>query len=146
MTRTSLKGLLLTSTLLASMGFAYAQDAELTIESWRNDDLEIWQTKLIPAFEAKHPGIKVKFTPSAPAEYNAVSNCVLVCPITSNTAPWPWKVMLPEPPTEDAVTGAILVDQLKSIDAKARNIQDTGQRIDRSQIDEVLARLATLTT
>ena len=30
MTRTSLKGLLLTSTLLASMGFAYAQDAELT--------------------------------------------------------------------------------------------------------------------
>ena len=77
MTSKSLKGLLLASTLLGSMGLANAQDAELTIESWRNDDLEIWQTKLIPAFEAKHPGIKVKFTPSAPAEYNAVLNSKL---------------------------------------------------------------------
>jgi raffinose/stachyose/melibiose transport system substrate-binding protein len=77
MTRTSLKGLLLATTLLAGMGYAYGQDAELTIESWRNDDLEIWQNKLIPAFESKHPGIKVKFTPSAPAEYNAVLNSKL---------------------------------------------------------------------
>ena len=30
----------------------------LTIESWRNDDLPIWQEKIIPAFEAKHPDIK----------------------------------------------------------------------------------------
>jgi len=54
-----------------------AQDAELTIESWRNDDLAIWQDKIIPAFEAKHPGIKVTFAPSAPAEYNAVLNSKL---------------------------------------------------------------------
>lgn len=32
--------------------------AELTIESWRNDDLTIWQDMIIPAFEAKHPDIK----------------------------------------------------------------------------------------
>ena len=49
----------------------------LTIESWRNDDLAIWQDKIIPAFEAANPGIKVKFTPSAPAEYNAVLNSKL---------------------------------------------------------------------
>lgn len=65
---------------LSALGLSagvYAQDAELTIESWRNDDLSIWQDKIIPAFEAKHPGIKVTFAPSAPAEYNAVLNSKL---------------------------------------------------------------------
>ena len=47
------------------------QGAELVIESWRNDDLPIWQEKIIPAFEAKHPDIKVKFQPTAPSEYDA---------------------------------------------------------------------------
>ncbi|WP_171105844.1 MULTISPECIES: ABC transporter substrate-binding protein [unclassified Ruegeria] len=56
---------------------AYAQEATLTIESWRNDDLALWQEKIIPAFEAEHPGIKVIFSPSAPAEYNAVLNSKL---------------------------------------------------------------------
>ena len=56
---------------------AHAEDVTLTVESWRNDDLSIWQDTIIPAFEAKHPGIKVKFTPSAPAEYNAVLNSKL---------------------------------------------------------------------
>ena len=45
---------------------------ELTIESWRNDDLTIWQDKIIPAFEAKNPNIKVTFTPTAPTDYNGV--------------------------------------------------------------------------
>lgn len=66
---------LLTSTLLA--GAANAEDVTLTIESWRNDDLTIWQDKLIPAFEAGHPGIKVVFAPTAPAEYNAALNSKL---------------------------------------------------------------------
>jgi raffinose/stachyose/melibiose transport system substrate-binding protein len=48
-----------------------AQAAELVIESWRNDDLAIWQEKIIPAFEAKHPDIKLKFQPTAPREYDA---------------------------------------------------------------------------
>ena len=66
---------LLAATVLTSA--AYAADATLTIESWRNDDLKLWQDKIIPAFEAKHPGIKIKFTPSAPTEYNAVLNSKL---------------------------------------------------------------------
>ncbi len=66
---------LLTSTLLA--GAASAEDVTLTIESWRNDDLTIWQDKLIPAFEAANPGIKVVFAPTAPAEYNAALNSKL---------------------------------------------------------------------
>lgn len=77
----------------------------------------------------------------SPAAYNAVSNCVLVCPITSNTAPWPWKVFL----EDDAVTGAILVDQIKSIDVKARQLEVTDQKISPSVLDEVMAKLATLT-
>ncbi|SLN16371.1 Multiple sugar-binding protein precursor [Pseudoruegeria aquimaris] len=66
---------LMASTCLA--GAAAAQDTTITIESWRNDDLALWQEKIIPAFEAANPGIKVKFTPSAPAEYNAVLNSKL---------------------------------------------------------------------
>ena len=76
MKTTTLKGALLVTTLLGATA-ATAQDAELIIESWRNDDLAIWQDKIIPAFEAENPGIKVKFTPSAPAEYNAVLNSKL---------------------------------------------------------------------
>ena len=75
MTRTTLKIALLTTALVATG--AQAQDVTLTIESWRNDDLTLWQDQIIPAFEAEHPGIKVQFTPSAPAEYNAVLNSKL---------------------------------------------------------------------
>ncbi|TKA95072.1 carbohydrate ABC transporter substrate-binding protein [Cereibacter changlensis] len=75
MTMKTLRVALLTSTLLA--GAASAQDVTLTIESWRNDDLTIWQDTIIPAFEAANPGIKLNFAPSAPAEYNAVLNSKL---------------------------------------------------------------------
>lgn len=59
-----------------------APDAEgdqvtLTIESWRNDDLPIWQDVIIPAFEAQYPNINVEFAPTAPAEYNGVLNTKL---------------------------------------------------------------------
>ncbi|MCE8546436.1 carbohydrate ABC transporter substrate-binding protein [Ruegeria pomeroyi] len=69
-----LSAILLASTALGGAAWA---ETTLTIESWRNDDLTLWQDKIIPAFEAKHPDIKVKFTPSAPAEYNAVLNAKL---------------------------------------------------------------------
>jgi raffinose/stachyose/melibiose transport system substrate-binding protein len=69
----------LTAAILASLmgSAAWAQDVTLTIESWRNDDLSIWQDKIIPAFEAQNPGIKVVFAPSAPTEYNAALNSKL---------------------------------------------------------------------
>ena len=76
MRTTPLKGALLGTTLLAGSA-AFAQDVTLTIESWRNDDLAIWQEQIIPAFEASHPGIKLDFTPSAPTEYNAALNSKL---------------------------------------------------------------------
>lgn len=35
--------------------------SELVIESWRIDDKALWEQKIIPAFEAAHPGVTVKF-------------------------------------------------------------------------------------
>ena len=75
MKKSRLTSIFLASTLLASA--TWAEDVTLAIESWRNDDLSIWQDKIIPAFEASHPGIKITFAPSAPAEYNAALNSKL---------------------------------------------------------------------
>ncbi|WP_284266235.1 ABC transporter substrate-binding protein [Roseicyclus amphidinii] len=75
MTRKTMTLALITTALVATG--AQAQDVTLTIESWRNDDLTLWQNEIIPAFEAEHPGISINFTPSAPAEYNAVLNSKL---------------------------------------------------------------------
>jgi raffinose/stachyose/melibiose transport system substrate-binding protein len=67
----------LAALLLAGTSMASVQATELVIESWRNDDLSIWQEKIIPAFEAKHPDIKLKFQPTAPKEYNSALNAKL---------------------------------------------------------------------
>ncbi len=74
------KALILTAaSAVAMMGSAVAAfaDTELVIESWRNDDLAIWQDQIIPAFEKANPGIKLTFTPTAPADYNAALNAKL---------------------------------------------------------------------
>ncbi len=56
-----------------------AQGAQvtLTIESWRNDDLPLWQDTILPAFMKHYPNIKVVFAPTAPTEYNAALNAKL---------------------------------------------------------------------
>ncbi|MFH1803577.1 MAG: ABC transporter substrate-binding protein [Pseudomonadota bacterium] len=54
-----------------------ASAGELVIESWRNDDSDIWNEKIIPAFNEKHPDIKVMFKPIPPTEYNASLNAKL---------------------------------------------------------------------
>jgi len=72
-----IRGIFFLTTVLASTSLVQAQDSSITIESWRNDDLAIWQETIIPAFETANPGIKVTFAPSAPAEYNAALNSKL---------------------------------------------------------------------
>lgn len=76
-----MKGITLSLGLMAAtaltVGQASAETVTLTIESWRNDDLAIWQQTIIPAFEAKHPEIKLNFAPMAPTEYNAALNSKL---------------------------------------------------------------------
>lgn len=71
-------GIALTALLMASL-FATAAVAATTlkIESWRNDDIDIWTDTIIPAFNKKYPDIKVVFSPMPPAEYNAGLNAKL---------------------------------------------------------------------
>jgi raffinose/stachyose/melibiose transport system substrate-binding protein len=71
-------GLAIVGAALIAMGLSVpARATDLIIESWRNDDLAIWQDKIIPVFEAKHPDIKVTFSPYAPREYDAALNVKL---------------------------------------------------------------------
>jgi raffinose/stachyose/melibiose transport system substrate-binding protein len=63
------------ASLMASLAAASA--GSLKIESWRNDDADIWNSQIIPAFNKHYPDIKIEFSPSAPTEYNAALNARL---------------------------------------------------------------------
>ena len=41
------------------------------IESWRNDDADAWNEKIIPAFNKKFPDIEIIFQATIPAQYSA---------------------------------------------------------------------------
>ncbi|MFC3831481.1 MULTISPECIES: ABC transporter substrate-binding protein [Deinococcus] len=69
--------MLIPLSVLLIAGTVGAQKTTLTIESWRNDDLKVWRDSIIPAFEKQYPNIHVVFSPSAPAEYNAVLDAKL---------------------------------------------------------------------
>ena len=47
-------------------GLAAAHAGSLKIESWRNDDADIWNSTLIPAFQKHYPDIKVEFSATQP--------------------------------------------------------------------------------
>jgi mRNA interferase MazF len=53
-----------------------------------------------------------------------ISRRAIICPITRNTRPWPTKVLLPE---GLVAQGAVLVDQVRSIDRSARILRRLGQ-------------------
>lgn len=76
----------------------------------------------------------------SPRAYHERSRIAVVCPITSNVNPWPWKVMLP---AGLAVSGAILVDQVRSIDRFARSIRVAG-KAPMAVVAEVQAKLGVL--
>ncbi len=72
--------------------------------------------------------------------YHERSNLAVVCPITSNTDPWPWKVGLPDGQT---ISGAILVEQVRSIDRAGRNLKIADQA-PAAVLTEVQAKLTAL--
>jgi len=76
----------------------------------------------------------------SPQSYHETTALVLVCPITSNITPYPFKVMLPE---GAPVTGAVLVDQIRSLDRNARHIAMIGSAPEQV-VAEVQAKLAAL--
>jgi len=67
---------------LCMMAASTASAGTLTIESWRIDDKTLWEEVLIPAFQRKNPGVTVKFTPTAPTEYDSS----LTARLTAGTA------------------------------------------------------------
>lgn len=69
--------LVLALALMALAPVAAQDPVTLVIESWRNDDLVIWQDVIIPAFNAQYPDIQVVFAPSPPADYNGLLNSKL---------------------------------------------------------------------
>ncbi|MGA8294189.1 MAG: type II toxin-antitoxin system PemK/MazF family toxin [Rhodoplanes sp.] len=75
-----------------------------------------------------------------PQVYHQRSTRALVCPITSNVRPWPFKIMLPE---GLKTTGAVLVDQLRAIDRSER-LFTIIERAPREVLLEAIRRLAAL--
>lgn len=56
----------------------------------------------------------------SPRSYNERSSLILVCPITRNVASWAFKVDIPDP---GRIEGAVIVDQVRSIDRVARFVR-----------------------
>ena len=73
-------------------------------------------------------------------EFHRRNDIAIVCPITSNTNPWPTKVVLPD---GLAAEGAILVDQVRTLDRAARGFRAIG-RVPDEVLEEVRGRLASL--
>jgi mRNA interferase MazF len=76
----------------------------------------------------------------SPGSYNSVTNLALFCPITSRVKGYPFEVALP---MNGEVMGAVLSDQVKSLDWKARKaklIAKTSPEV----IAEVLGKIGTL--
>jgi len=76
----------------------------------------------------------------SPAAYNKRVGLALLCPVTGQVKGYPFEVLIP---SGQPVSGAILSDQLKSLDWKARNTLLIGKLPD-AVIDEVLQKIGTL--
>lgn len=83
----------------------------------------------------RRPGIVL--TPEA---YHQRSRLAIVCPITSRIRGWPMEVVLP---AGLPISGAVLVDHIKSVDRAARRMEVIG-KAPREVLDEIDARLAPL--
>jgi mRNA interferase MazF len=76
----------------------------------------------------------------SPKSYNSKTGLSILCPVTSQVKGYPFEVLLPE---GFPVAGAILSDQVKSLDWRARNAELICTLTDET-ISEVLLKLSTL--
>jgi mRNA interferase MazF len=76
----------------------------------------------------------------SPAAYNGKVGLATLCPITSRVKGYPFEVILPE---GDIVSGAILADQVKSLDWRERRAELITP-LPAATIAEVLAKLNVL--
>jgi mRNA interferase MazF len=76
----------------------------------------------------------------SPASYNARVGLALVCPITPHVKGYPFEVVLP---ASGRLRGAVLADQVKSLDWRMRRAQRLG-RVPPDLLEQVIARIETL--
>jgi mRNA interferase MazF len=76
----------------------------------------------------------------SPRTYNERSSLILVCPITRNVAPWAFKVDIGD---AGAIEGAVLVDQVRSIDYRARFAR-RAEPVSSGTLDRVYGMFASL--
>ena len=76
----------------------------------------------------------------SPSSYNEQVSLALLCPITSRVKGYPFEVALP---SSSSVTGVILVDQLRSLDWRARGARFECEASP-EVVSEVLQKLQTL--
>jgi len=76
----------------------------------------------------------------SPRAYHQKTPFAVVCPITSTVKGYPFEVQLPP---ESPVSGAVLSDQIKSIDRHARKIEVIGQA-PKGVMEEITAKLTAL--
>ena len=76
----------------------------------------------------------------SPGVYNAKVGLAILCPITSQIKGYPFEVVIP---SELAISGAVLLDQVKSLDWRARKAELICKLPDNT-IAETLQKLGTL--
>ncbi len=76
----------------------------------------------------------------SPATYNDKVGLAIFCPITNQIKGYPFEVVIP---SGLRVTGAVLSDQVKSLDWRARRAELICS-LPHETVDEVLAKLGTL--
>lgn len=76
----------------------------------------------------------------SPREYHRKTSFVVVCPITTTVKGYPFEVVLPD---GLPVTGAVLSDQVKSLDRHVRDIEVAGKVPD-EVMNEITAKLGAL--
>jgi mRNA interferase MazF len=76
----------------------------------------------------------------SPAAYNGKVGLVIFCPITSQVKGYPFEVLIPD---GLEISGAILSDQVKSLDWKARKAEFSC-KLPTSTFNEAVQKLSTL--
>jgi mRNA interferase MazF len=76
----------------------------------------------------------------SPKAYNTKVGLAVFCPVTSKIKGYPFEVILPE---KMKISGAVLADQVKSLDWRARKVKKLG-RLPGDLLKEVFAKIRPL--
>lgn len=75
----------------------------------------------------------------SPAAYNSKTGTMVCCPMTTQVKGYPFEVII----HAEAISGAVLSDQVKNLDWRARKATPKG-KASTEELDEVRAKIAAL--